>query len=62
MTAEERQPGNEDKSSPEREKSAEQAAEDAGDDSCRCKEVSRKTIPGMLKLMLKDLAFWRKGR
>ncbi len=34
--------------------------EDVGEDSCRCKEVSKKTIPEMLKLMLRDLAFWKK--
>ena len=30
------------------------------EDSCRCKEVSKKSVPGMFKLMLDDLAFWRK--
>ncbi|MDA8082326.1 MAG: hypothetical protein M0024_01545 [Nitrospiraceae bacterium] len=29
-------------------------------DSCRCKEVARKTPQELLKLMISDLAFWRK--
>ena len=48
------------KKSAEREKPAEQDAVDISEDSCRCKEVSKKTIPEMLKLMLSDLAFWKK--
>ena len=31
------------------------------EDSCRCKEVAKKTLPEMLKLMVSDLAFWRKS-
>ena len=27
---------------------------------CRCKEVSKKTLPEMIKLMVDDLAFWKK--
>jgi hypothetical protein len=34
-----------------------------GDESvCRCKEVSKKTFPEMLKLMLSDLIFWKKTK
>lgn len=50
--------GNKDKSYAERENPPE--TEDVAEDSCRCKEVSKKTIPEMLKLMLKDLSFWKK--
>ena len=28
--------------------------------TCRCKEVSKETPAGLLRLMLKDLAFWTK--
>ncbi len=30
------------------------------EDTCRCKEVSKKTLPEMFKLMLGDLAFWKR--
>jgi hypothetical protein len=32
----------------------------AGEDDCRCKEVSKKSMPELIKLMLDDLAFWKK--
>lgn len=32
------------------------------DDDCRCKEVSKKTVPEMIRLMLNDLAFWKKEK
>jgi len=35
---------------------------DASEDSCRCKEVSKKTIPEMFRLMISDLAFWKKTK
>jgi len=62
MTAEQRHSGIKDKSSVEREKPAGRQEEDVSEDSCRCKEVSKKTIPEMLKLMLSDLAFWKKAK
>lgn len=34
---------------------------ETAEDSCRCKEVSKKTVPEMLKLMMSDLAFWKKS-
>lgn len=36
--------------------------EAAGEEACRCKEVSKRSFPELLKLMLKDLAFWRKTK
>ena len=54
--------GDKGKSAVTKEKPAEREEKDVSEDSCRCKEVSRKTIPEMLKLMLSDLAFWRKVR
>jgi hypothetical protein len=60
MTAEQKRAGDEVEGSGETESPAEQTGDEGGDDSCRCKEVSKKTIPQMLKLMIKDLAFWKK--
>jgi len=31
-------------------------------EDCRCKEVSKKTVPELLKVMVRDLAFWKKGK
>lgn len=33
-----------------------------GDDACRCKEAAKMTPRQLLKLMMDDLAFWRKGK
>jgi hypothetical protein len=41
---------------------AEQEADGAGEIACRCKEVSKKTLPELLRLMIKDLAFWKKAK
>ncbi len=46
----------------EKEKSKDREPEDVSEDSCRCKEVSKKTLPEMLRLMVSDLAFWRKAK
>jgi hypothetical protein len=36
---------------------------DAGDpETCRCKEVAKKTPREMLSLMISDMAFWKKGK
>lgn len=32
------------------------------DDACRCKETSQMTPRELLKLMLNDLAFWKKEK
>jgi len=37
-------------------------AKDAGESDCRCKEGKGKTLPQLLKLMAKDLVFWRKNK
>ena len=34
----------------------------AGGDNCRCKEISKKTVPDMLRLMLNDLSFWKRKK
>jgi hypothetical protein len=31
-------------------------------ESCRCKEVAKKTPREMLRLMLSDLTFWKKAK
>ena len=46
----------------EKGKTAEQEAGEAGEITCRCKEVSKKTLPDLLRLMIKDLAFWKKTK
>jgi hypothetical protein len=30
--------------------------------ACRCREVSKKSLPELLKLMAGDLAFWKKTK
>jgi hypothetical protein len=32
------------------------------DDTCRCKEASKMSPGQLLKLMMSDLAFWKKGK
>lgn len=34
----------------------------AGEDDCRCKEVSKMKPSDMFKLVINDLAFWRKAK
>ena len=46
----------------EKGKPAEEKADEAGEITCRCKEVSKKTLPELLRLMIKDLAFWKKAK
>jgi hypothetical protein len=46
----------------EKERSVEQEAEEGDEIICRCKEVSKKTFPELLKLMLRDLFFRKKTK
>lgn len=46
--------------SDEKEKADELTPEEIAGITCRCEEVSKKTISEMLRLMLGDLAFWKK--
>ena len=32
------------------------------EESCRCKEVAKKTPREMLRLMIDDMAFWKKAK
>ena len=42
--------------------SGERKREGENDITCRCKEVSKKTFPEMIRLMISDLAFWKKTK
>ena len=48
----------------EKQETEERKETDNPEDNCRCKEVSKKTLPEMLRLMISDLSFWKetKGR
>jgi len=46
----------------EKEKPGEQETGEGDERVCRCKEVSKKTFSEMLKLMLRDLIFWKKTK
>ncbi len=48
-------PGNE-------KKNIEGQAGTGGDDACRCKETAHMTPRELLKLMMSDLAFWKKNK
>jgi hypothetical protein len=45
-----------------KEKAPEKGAETGGLESCRCKEVAKKTPREMLSLMIDDLTFWKKQK
>jgi hypothetical protein len=52
-----------DSTSPGKEKETTTGHAGAGhDDTCRCKEVSKMTPQELLKLMISDLAFWKKAK
>lgn len=42
------------------EKPAKESTADGKEEDCRCKEVSKKTPMELLKLMISDLAIWKK--
>ena len=46
----------------EKKKAAEQQAKPGSETFCRCKDVSKKTLSEMLRLMISDLAFWRRPK
>ncbi len=43
-------------------RSAQRQTEAGMNDACRCKEASRMTPRELLKLMINDLAFWKKEK
>jgi len=62
MTQHQRQSDSADKRPVDREKSGKLKTGEGDEIICRCKEVSKKTFPEMLKLMLNDLVFWKKRK
>lgn len=40
----------------------EQEVNEEQEENCRCKEVAKKTPREMLRLMISDVAFWKKGK
>ncbi|HUL00863.1 MAG TPA: hypothetical protein VLX29_08420 [Nitrospirota bacterium] len=58
-----RYPNPVDLDSPKKEQNNEERRSGARiDDTCRCKEASEMTPGQLLKLMLNDLSFWKKGQ
>jgi hypothetical protein len=62
MTQQQRQSDDSDKRPIEKEIFNEREAGEGSEITCRCKEVSKKTLAEMLKLMISDLAFWKKTK
>ncbi len=56
------QPAGYDKGLLNKGKSGEKGAGEAAEENCRCQEVSKKTVPELLKIMISDLAFWKKAK
>jgi hypothetical protein len=48
--------------SPSREEGHGEQKVQAEGEECRCKEAPGKTLPQLLKVMIEDLAFWKKGK
>jgi hypothetical protein len=62
MTEDQRHSQETDKISMEKKIAAEQQAKQGSETICRCKDISKKTLPEMLMLMIKDLAFWKRPK
>jgi len=62
MTQQKQDYDSSEKSPDEKGKTAEKQAGEADEITCRCKEVSKKTLPDLFRLMIKDLAFWKKTK
>jgi hypothetical protein len=45
-----------------KEQTAGKPAEEGGDEACRCKETAAMKPRDLLKLMISDLAFWKKEK
>ena len=60
MTKQEQKTDGPDKNPVDKGKPDVNEAGDNGGEGCRCEEVSKKTPRELLKLMLSDLAFWKK--
>jgi len=44
------------------EKFLKKEVKEGNEESCRCKEVAKKTPREMLRLMINDMAFWKKNK
>ena len=62
MTKNKQQPAGSDKGPLKKGKPGEKGAGEADEENCRCQEVSKKTVPELLKIMISDLAFWKKAK
>ena len=62
MTKNRRQLAKTSQGSRKNEKVPKKEAATVASESCRCKEVARKTPREMLGLMISDLAFWKKAK
>ncbi len=50
------------KGTKKKEKLPEEEIKEGDRESCRCKEVAKKTPREMLKLVINDMSFWKKPR
>ncbi len=48
------------KSAPRETRKKTDRREEAGEETCRCREVAEKTPKELLKLAIEDLSFWKK--
>ncbi len=62
MTRQTRQYEDSDKKAPEHENTGNRETLEESKIICRCEEVSKKTLLEMIKLMISDLAFWKKTK
>jgi hypothetical protein len=62
MKTERRKKGEPGRNRHHEERSEPEAAGRKDEEGCRCKEVSRKSIPELLKVAISDLSFWKKTK
>ena len=60
MTKQQKRSAGSDKKPMGKGKPEERKAGESGEESFRCQEVSKKTVPELLKIMVSDLTFWKK--
>ena len=62
MTEDQRHSDEPEKTTLEKKDAGGQQAKQEDETICRCKEVSKKTLPEMFMLMIGDLAFWKRPK
>ncbi len=62
MTKQRKQTAGHDKKTLKDQTSAGNESEETVEDGCRCKEVSKMKPAEMLRLVISDLAFWKKAK